>query len=104
MKLKPKNVKIQQDFNITCNSYEGILGIQYALRAGLELANEKFPFKINLVFHPKYKMWINSPDVEGTKDKFGKIIEIITEKIKEKGGELELNQEVYVTDIESGFE
>ena len=49
-------------------------------------------------------MWINSPDVEGTKDKFGKIIEIITEKIKEKGGELELNQEVYVTDIESGFE
>lgn len=104
MKLRPKSVKIQQDFDITCNSYEGINGIKYALRAGLVKSNESFPFKINLIASPKYKMWVNSPNVQETMDKFKDIIEIIKGKIQEKGGEIELNKEAYVTDIESEIE
>ena len=104
LKLKPKKVKVQQDFDITCESYEGINGIKYALKAGLEESNEIFPFKINLIASPKYKMWINSANATDTIGRFGEIIEIIKEKIQEKGGKLEINKEAYVTDIESEFE
>ena len=104
LKLKPKKVKIQQDFDITCDSYEGINGIKYALKGGLEESNENFPFKINLIASPKYKMWINSADIQNTINKFGDIIDIIKVKIEEKGGKLELNKEAYVTDIESELE
>ena len=104
LKLKPKKVKIQQDFDITCDSYEGINGIKYALKGGLEESNENFPFKINLIASPKYKMWINSADVENTINNFVNIIDIIKVKIEEKGGKLELNKEAYVTDIESELE
>lgn len=57
-------MKIQIDFEITCNSYEGILGIQYALLAGLKYSNEKFPFKIVLVASSKYKLLVNATDIE----------------------------------------
>lgn len=101
LKLKPNNMKIQIDFEITCNSYEGILGIQYALRAGLKYSNEKCPFKIVLVASPKYKLWVNSSDFEETDKVFQEVVNEINSKIIEKKGEFKIIQEIYATELEN---
>ena len=53
-RLTPQAVKVRADVEVLCYAYEGIDAVKNALRAGLALATEEVPLKINLIAPPIY--------------------------------------------------
>jgi len=53
-RLTPQAVKVRADVEVLCYAYEGIDAVKAALRAGLKLATEEVPLKINLIAPPIY--------------------------------------------------
>lgn len=53
-RLTPQAVKVRADVEVLCYQYEGIDAVKDALRAGLAMATEEVPLKINLIAPPIY--------------------------------------------------
>lgn len=91
-RLTPMPVRLRADLEVTCFSYEGIEAIKAALLAGQAVGTEEAPIKIKLVAPPLYVMMTTSLDKEYGISKLEEACKVITDVIKEKGGETHVKQ------------
>lgn len=91
-RLTPMPVRLRADLEVTCFSYEGIEAIKAALLAGQAVGTEEAPIKIKLVAPPLYVMMTTSLDKEYGIAKLEESCKVISDTIKEKGGEMHVKQ------------
>mmetsp|Transcript_17820 Transcript_17820/g.32448 ORF Transcript_17820/g.32448 Transcript_17820/m.32448 type:complete len:347 (-) Transcript_17820:85-1125(-) len=89
-RLAPQPIKIRADVEVTCFTYEGIDAVKESLLAGTELGTKESPIKIKLIAPPMYVVTTSTLDKDLGIDSLNKAIEVITEKITEKGGKIDV--------------
>ncbi|KAG5175291.1 eukaryotic translation initiation factor 2 alpha subunit [Tribonema minus] len=89
-RLAPQPIKIRGDIEITCYTYEGVDAIRESLQAGIDVGNEDMVIKIKLIAPPRYTIDTMTLDKDAGKAALEKAIEVITARIAEKGGRLEV--------------
>lgn len=89
-RLTPQAVKIRAEIEITCFQYEGIDAVKAALQAGLALSTPAQPVQINLIAPPTFVVFTTTLDKDRGIELLTKVCSIISEKIKEKGGDMNL--------------
>lgn len=85
-KLTSQAVKIRADVEVACYGYEGIDAVKTALKAGLAIATEELPIKINLIAPPLYVMTTSTPEKQDGLKILNEAIEVIREKITSLNG------------------
>lgn len=85
-KLTSQAVKIRADVEVACYGYEGIDAVKTALKAGLAIATEELPIKINLIAPPLYVMTTSTPEKQDGLKILNEAIEVIRDKITSLNG------------------
>ena len=89
-KLAPQPVKIRADIEVTCFTYEGIEAIKEALTAGENRGTPDVPVRIKLIAPPMYVMTSMTLDKDLGIETLNGAIQVITDAIKAKGGNLDV--------------
>jgi translation initiation factor 2 subunit 1 len=89
-RLAPQPIKIRADVEVSCFTYDGIDAIREALFAGIAVGTENSPIKIRLIAPPIYVLSTMTLDKEVGIALLEKAIGVITEKIKAKGGKMDV--------------
>lgn len=84
--------QVRADIEVTCYTYEGIDAVKAALIAGKAVGDERTPIQIKLIAPPRYVMDTMTLDKDLGKSVLEKAIEVVTEKIIESGGKLEVSE------------
>lgn len=85
-RLTPQAVKVRADVEVLCYEYEGINAVKNALRAGLALATEEIPLKINLIAPPIYVISVSLFNEENGVNAVKAAMEATKKSIEEAGG------------------
>lgn len=89
-RLAPQPIKIRADVEVTCFTYEGIDAVKDSLLEGAKLGTKESPIKIKLIAPPMYVVTTSTLDKDLGIEALNKAIEVITEKITEKGGKIDV--------------
>lgn len=89
-RLAPQPIKIRADVEVTCFTYEGIDAVKESLLAGAALGTKDSPIKIKLIAPPMYVVTTSTLDKDLGIEALNKAIEVVTEKITEKGGKIDV--------------
>lgn len=89
-RLAPQPIKIRADVEVTCFTYEGIDAVKESLLEGAKLGTKESPIKIKLIAPPMYVVTTSTLDKDLGIESLNKAIEVITEKITEKGGKIDV--------------
>jgi len=89
-RLAPQPIKIRADVEVSCFTYEGIDAIREALFAGIAVGTEHSPIKIRLIAPPIYVLSTMTLEKDGGIALLQKSIDVILEKITEKGGKMDV--------------
>jgi translation initiation factor 2 subunit 1 len=89
-RLAPQPIKIRADVEVSCFTYDGIDAIREALFAGIAVGTENSPIKIRLIAPPIYVLSTMTLDKEAGIALLQKSIDVILEKISEKGGKMDV--------------
>lgn len=100
-RLTPQAIKVRADIEVLCYAYDGIDAVKNALRAGLALATEEVPIKINLIAPPIYVISVTLFDEEKGVEAVKAAMEVIEASITAAGGKFVVKLEPkVVTDRE----
>lgn len=89
-RLAPQPIKIRADVEVSCFTYDGIDAIREALFAGIAVGTEHSPIKIRLIAPPIYVLSTMTLDKEVGVALLQKSIDVVAEKIGEKGGKMDV--------------
>jgi translation initiation factor 2 subunit 1 len=89
-RLAPQPIKIRSDIEVSCFTYEGIDAIREALFAGMALSKDNAAIKIRLIAPPIYVLSTMTLEKEAGIAHLQSAIDVIGEKITEKGGKIDV--------------
>ena len=89
-RLAPQPIKIRADVEVSCFTYDGIDAIRDALFAGIAVGTENSPIKIRLIAPPIYVLSTMTLEKDAGIALLQKSIDVILEKISEKGGKIDV--------------
>ena len=89
-RLAPQPIKIRADVEVSCFTYDGIDAIRDALFAGIAVGTENSPIKIRLIAPPLYVLSTMTLEKDAGIALLQKSIDVILEKISEKGGKMDV--------------
>ena len=89
-RLAPQPIKIRADVEVSCFTYDGIDAIRDALFAGIAVGTENSPIKIRLIAPPIYVLSTMTLEKDAGIALLQKSIDVILEKISEKGGKMDV--------------
>lgn len=89
-RLAPQPIKIRADVEVSCFTYEGIDAIREALFAGIAVGTDNSPIKIRLIAPPIYVLSTMTLEKESGIALLQKAIDVILEKISDKGGKMDV--------------
>jgi len=89
-RLAPQPIKIRADVEVSCFTYAGIDAIRDALFAGIACGTENSPIRIRLIAPPIYVLSTMALEKDAGIALLQKAIDVILEKISEKGGKLDV--------------
>lgn len=89
-RLAPQPIKIRADVEVSCFTYDGIDAIRDALFAGIAVGTENSPIKIRLIAPPIYVLSTMTLEKDAGIALLQKAIDVILEKISEKGGKMDV--------------
>jgi translation initiation factor 2 subunit 1 len=89
-RLAPQPIKIRSDIEVSCFTYEGIDAIREALFAGMALSKDNAQIKIKLIAPPIYVLSTMTLEKEVGIAHLQSAIDVIREKITEKGGKMDV--------------
>lgn len=89
-RLAPQPIKIRADVEVSCFTYDGIDAIRDALFAGIACGTDNSPIKIRLIAPPIYVLSTMTLEKEAGIALLQKAIDVILEKIGEKGGKMDV--------------
>jgi translation initiation factor 2 subunit 1 len=89
-RLAPQPIKIRSDIEVSCFTYEGIDAIRDALFAGMEVGSDQNPIRIKLIAPPIYVLSTTTLEKEAGIGLLNQAIDVIREKITEKGGKMDV--------------